>query len=235
MRSTVLALVSQFCAENGIPSPSALIGASDSHSVKLLAQVRKVLRELVRYRFPAQNVRVAWTSASGEDQGNWRTLFGSDMASVAQGTFWDETSKRKIVGPLSPADWETVKALPAPGPYYRYTIKQDRILISPAMSAGRALAISYYSEKQVYDGDTSTLKTAITKDTDTFFYSDAIMIDGVSWCWKKAVGEEWESDYTLWQGNVTSEMARDGGRVLNLAADTPAAVPGIIVPLWANT
>lgn len=235
MRSTLLQIVQQFCNENGLPAPAAVVGAADSHSIKLLAQVRKVLRELLRYRFPAQNVRVAWTTTvAGEDQGNWRDLVGDDMQSLSGDTFWDETTRLPIKGPLSPVEWQQLKALPAAGACYRFTIKADRILIHPAMPAGRNLAISYYTGKQVYSS-TGELKSAVAADTDTFFYSDAIMIDGMSWCWRKAVGEEWESEYELWLGNVAAEAARDGGKTLSLSPGGQGLRPGIVIPLWRNS
>lgn len=230
MPSTVLALVTQYCQETGLPVPSALVGATDPHSTQLLALLRKTVRECIRYRWPSLNKRVTWLSVAGGDQGEITTAFGPDFQAQVEATFWDETLRRPIYGPTPDAEWEVFKALTNPGPFYRYTVKLNRILVAPDMPAGHTLAVTYYSSYPVITETTLVRKAAITADTDTVVFSDDIMLGGLDWCWKKSKGEDWEADRILWVNSVYKAMGNIPGPTLRLDRPDPVIRPGIIVP-----
>lgn len=230
MSSTVLELVTQYCQETGLPAPTALVGATDSHTQNLFGILKKVIRECMEYRWSDLNKRVTWLSTAGEDQGPLTTVFGPDYEAQVGSTFWDETLRRPIYGPTPDAEWEVFKALQNPGPFYRYAVKLGNIHITPTMPAGHTLAVTYYSNYPVVTETTLVRKPAITADTDTLVFSDTVVLAGFDWLWKKSKGEDWENDRVLWTAKVYKALGKNLGPTLRLDRPDPIVRPGIIVP-----
>ena len=229
MKSTVLAIVQQFCGEAGLPQPPGLKGATDANTKNLFAQIKRVLRELKMYKWPYANKRVSWVSVAGEDQGTILSLFGADYRSIVADTFWDETEQRPVVGPIADANWEALKTSGVTGPYYSFTMKEGHVFILPSLPAGHTMAVTYYSDYSVYD-NLGVLKANVTEDDDTLIYDDDVVIPCLEWCWKKSKGEDWQDDRALWLSKVYQALGRDGGPVLQLDSPNNNARPGIIIP-----
>jgi hypothetical protein len=60
MSSTVLALVQEFTDGMGLPTPSALIGATDKGTAQYRALLKQTVRDLSEYRWQQQKIRGTW-------------------------------------------------------------------------------------------------------------------------------------------------------------------------------
>lgn len=231
-----LQLVTQFCQETGLPVPGGLIGATEGHAVQMRALLNKVLMDLSQYNWEQQNRYVTWNSVSGEDQGALVNIFGvsADYLRLIPNTLWDKTAQRPIFGPVSDEVWAYYKAATNPGPIYQYTIKQSRLLVSPAMPAGHVLTVQMYSQLIVVSA-TGVLKTAFTADNDSFVFPDICVLRGLTWNWAKKKGEEWEADHALYLDAIGKNLVNSGSATVSLDTGQRGFSPGVVVPAGSWT
>ena len=230
--STVLQLVQWFADEQGLPSPTALVGATDKSTRQLRALMFQTVRELSEHRWQQQKVRKTFVTTAAQDQGLLTTLFGPDYFSLVKDTGWNVSRRLRVYGPLPDAIWNALQTLPNAGPEYQSFIQQDHLLFSPAAVTGETVSFIVVTRYTVLASDGVTYKQFISADNDMLVFPDNVVLRSLLWRWRKTKGEPgWEDDYNEAMGLVANNLSKDGAKTLSLS-DQPniGPWPGIIIP-----
>ena len=230
---TVLSIIQDHCRIHSLNIPVTVLSSGDAGVQQLYGLLSELLDEVVNEsKFNVTTREAVFTSVAGEDQGAMQTLapFGYQFAYFE--TFYDRTLRRPLYGPLTEIEWQQIKALPNPGPFYKFRIRGDHLLINPAPVAPLSvLAFEYASSWAVLDA-AGILKAQITIDTDTFVFPDRILRKGLAFRWKQVKGLPYQSDETQYYNLLNNYIARDKIKTRVNVADPqqPSIRPGVFVP-----
>jgi len=158
----------------------------------------------------------------------------SDWQRQIPQTEWDRTSRWPLMGPQSAQDWQSFKSgVVYAGPRQRFRIVGGYMTVNPLPPNGLTFAFEYVSNAWVYNL-AGTAQTRIQTDTDTFIYSDSMMITGLKTQWKAAKGLDASYDAGEFRNLLEAAKAQDksaaklslspyGGEVLLSTANFPDA------------
>ena len=231
---SLLTIVQSHCQRYGLNVPSTVISNTDSTVVQLLS----LLNEICDVLSDQTNLQVAqrectWTYIAAEDQGSIATITGdAGFLYIKNGTMWDRTLGREVYGPLTDIEWQEYKAIPAPGPFYKYRFRGGHLLISPTPTAPLSEIAFEYASSYLIQTAALVPKQYFTVDTDTSAIGDPIFKKGLAYRWKRDKGLEYQADEDEFWAMVNNQVARDGTRrSYNLGrSDVIGVRPGIMVP-----
>lgn len=230
---TVLSVVQQHCRIHGLNLPGSVVGSIDAATRQLYGILLQLMDEIVtESKFNVITLETTFTATAAEDQGAMSTLAPYGYQWAYPNTFFDRTLKRPLYGPLSEVEWQQIKALPNPGPFYKFRIRGDHLLLAPAPTTPLStIAFEYASSWAVYDS-TGTLKAAITSDTDYFVFPENLLIRGLAFRWKQVKGLPYQVDETQYYNLLNNYIARDKvKRDINVSQPYTSDIqPGIYVP-----
>lgn len=111
----------------------------------------------------------------------------SDWAREIPQTEWNRTNRWPLLGPSSPQDWQEFKSgVVYPGPRERFRIVNNTYAINPPPPNGLIFSMEYMSKGWIISSGQNV--TAFQADTDTFVFSDSLLITGLKTQWKMAKG-----------------------------------------------
>ena len=230
---SLLTIVQNVCDTIGLAQPSAVIGSTDQNIIALQAMANTEGRELLdRFSWPATQIEVTHTSLAAELQGVMTTL-APGFSYITSSTFWDRTLTQPVRGPLSPIEWQALKARTATGPYASYRIFGGKLYAYPAPSAGNTWVLEYQSP-DVCQSAAGANHSKWTADTDVGVLDEHLMEMGIIWRFKKKNGLDYSEDYRSYEQKLATETSRAGGRpILNMTDETP--MRGVYIPegSWA--
>ncbi len=112
----------------------------------------------------------------------------ADWSRQVPQTEWNRSQRWPLLGPRSSQEWQTYKSgIVSAGPRQRFRILNNQLAINPSPPDGQTLSFEYISNGWV-QGTDGTAKTEITADTDTFIFSDSLLITGLKSQWLQAKG-----------------------------------------------
>lgn len=227
---TVLDLLQRFCSRTGIPVPSSAFGNPDPQVVQLLGLMDEILEDLTnRTRWSASTQEAVFVTTAGEDQGPMTTLAPFGFKWIIKDSFFNRSLRRTMFGPVSATQWQALKALPNPGPYYKYRIVRNRMLINPPAVVGQTLAFEYASSYLIMDKNGVTPKAFPTDDLDTFL-DETIVLAGLRWKWKYEKGLDYAEDFRRFEELADNTKAREGSaQTLSMDGESTVLQPGIFV------
>jgi hypothetical protein len=136
----------------------------------------------------------------------------SDWARQIPQTEWNRTQRWELLGPKSAQEWQTFKSgIVSAGPRQRFRILQNQLCLNPSPPDNQTLSFEYISDGWV-EGVDGVAKTEVTQDTDTFIFSDSLLITGLKAQWLVAKGLDasfslGEFRYLLEQEKSTNKSA----------------------------
>jgi hypothetical protein len=187
---------------------------------------------LDRFSWPATQLEVTHTSLAAELQGVMTTL-APGFSYITSSTFWDRTLTQPVRGPLSPIEWQALKARTATGPYASYRIFGGKLYAYPAPPAGNTWVFEYQST-YFCQSAAGANQSKWTADTDTGVLDEHLMEMGIIWRFKKKNGLDYSEDYRSYEQKLAMETSRAGGRpMLDMTGNTPTR--GVYIPegSWA--
>ncbi len=230
---SVLSIIQDHCRLHALNVPSGVVGSTDTTVTQLLAILKETLDEIVtESKFNVTTQEATFTAIAAEDQGAMETLCPNGYQWAINETFFDRTLAKPLYGPLNEVEWQQIKALPDPGPFYKFRIRGNRLLLHPAPTAPLSeIAFEYMSNWCVTDSG-GTLKAAVTEDTDLFVFPEAIVRKGMMFRWKQIKGLPYQADETKYYNLLNNYIARDKSkRTINAADPHPTDLrPGVFVP-----
>jgi hypothetical protein len=103
-------------------------------------------------------------------------------------TEWNRSQRWSLQGPKSAQEWQNFKSgIVSAGPRQRFRILGNQLCLNPSPPDNQTLSFEYISNGWVNGAD-GTPKTEITADTDTFVFSNSLLITGLKAQWLQAKG-----------------------------------------------
>jgi hypothetical protein len=136
----------------------------------------------------------------------------SDWQRQVPQTEWNRTQRWELLGPKSAQEWQTFKSgIVSAGPRQRFRILQNQLCLNPSPPDNQTLSFEYISDGWV-EGADGVGKVEVTADTDTFIFSDSLLITGLKSQWMVAKGLDasfslGEFRYLLEQEKSTNKSA----------------------------
>lgn len=229
---TLLSTVQDFCKRTGLSSPGSALGSTDDLIIQIIAILEEEGRDLAsRGNWNNLMFEASHTTLAAENQGAIATIASNGFKHVKNGTIWDRTDNLPVLGPVDSQDWQTMKAIAATGPRYRYRIRGGKLLVNPTPVAGHIWYFEYVSQNWILGADGVTYKKRFTLDTDTILIPEDLVLLGLRWRWKKEKGFDYAEDFRSYEMQVKDELGHDGSRmVLDMGEDTRGPQPGIFIP-----
>lgn len=232
---SALSIIQQHCQLHALAVPTGVVGNTDSQIIQLLAILQECLEDMVvESKYQVVTRECLHTLTAGENQGPMSSLGGGLFGyyQAISETFFDRTLGRPLYGPLDNIEWQRIKALPNPGPFYKFRILNDNLLINPAPTSPFSdIAFEYMSTFCVMDTN-AVPKATITADTDTFAFPEHIIRKWLVYRWLMIKGLPYQEDYQRAFDMLNNYIARDKAKP-RICVDYPDQVsiqPGVFVP-----
>jgi hypothetical protein len=201
---TLLTIVQNSCDIIGLTRPTVVIASQDQNVRTLLALAQVEGRELLdRYSWPATQIEKTHTSLAAEVQGVMTTL-APGFSYITSGTFWDRTLTQPVTGPLSPIEWQALKARTATGPYPSYRLFGGKLYAYPAPAAGNTWVFEYQST-YFCQSSAGANQSAWAVDTDVGVLDENLMELGIVWRFKKKNGLDYSEDFRSYEQKLANE------------------------------
>jgi hypothetical protein len=212
----------------GLVRSTTVIASTDGNVRTLLALAQTEGQELLeRFAWPATQLEASHTTLAAELQGVITTI-APGFGYIINQSFWDRTLTQPVTGPLSPQEWQFVKARVTTGPYAGYRISAGNLYAYPAPAAGNDWRFEYQTVN-FCASSAGTGQSAWAADTDVGVLDENLMQLGVVWRFKKKNGLDYSEDFRSYEQKIANETARAGGRrILNMAGG--GYLTGIYVP-----
>lgn len=230
---TALSIIQDHCRIHALSIPTGVVGSGDTGVQQFLGILNELISEVVtESKFNVITQEATFTMAATEDQGAMTTLAPNGYQFAYFETFYDRTLRRALYGPLNETEWQQIKAIPNPGPFYKFRIRQDHLLINPVPTTPFSTVAFEYASSWAVLSNANVLKPAITEDTDTFVFPENILRKGLAFRWKQIKGLPYQADEVQYYNLLNNYIARDKvKRRIDLANPQPTDLaPGIFVP-----
>lgn len=124
-------------------------------------------------------------------------------------TEWDRTNRWPLMGPQSAQDWQSFKSgIVYAGPRERFRILGNTYAINPPPPNGLVFGFEYISKAWIYSAG-GVAQTAFASDSDTFIFTDSLLITGLKTQWKMAKGLDASFDLAEFRSLLESNKAQD--------------------------
>ncbi len=231
---SLLTMTQQVCRRIGITAPTSVSSSSDPQIIQLMGIANEEGQDLsARYPWQALIQESTFTTVATEAQGAITTLAGTSFRYILNDIMWDRTLLRPVFGPVTPSDWQNLKARSLTGPFSQFRIRGGSLKFIPVPVAGDTIAFEWVTKNWVTVASDSSTSSTWTADADTGLLDEEIMAMGIIWRWKAAKGLDYSEDYAKYERLVADQMGRDGGKArLNLNGGGDGDYPaGTLVPI----
>lgn len=215
---SLLTIIQDAADRIGIVRPSSVIGSSDTQVRQLVGLAQQEGKALAR-RGPWQalNTEKTFTATATEEQTN---ALPADFDRMIEGSFWNRTQDRKVIGPLTPQKWQALKTGLYVLAWDAFRIRGSSLLMNPAPAAGDIMAYEYVSTHWCSSADETTTRSAWVADDDVGRLDEELMTLGVIWRFLKAKGFDYGEAFRAYEQEVQNRLANDGGsNILDLNGD----------------
>lgn len=206
--ATLLVIVTDALKEIGKFSvPTTIVNNADPTAVQLLALANRTGRILAEdYRWQVLLTDYTFVTADGTAA----YALPSDFQRFANITFWDRTNDHDMVGPLPPAQWETLQSGGVVGAGIRkyFRIAGSQLSIYPTPTATETIAYQYYSTNWISG------KAAFTLDADVPLIDSDLIRLGVKYRFLASKGLPYEEEKDEYERRRDSLQAADGGAMV---------------------
>ena len=230
--ATLLSVVQDLCKRQNLPSPSTVYGSTDQQILQMMALLEEEGNDLAaRHNWQGITREASHTAIAAEDQGAIATIADDGFRFILNETIWDRTTKLPVCGPVSPQEWQNLKAVTSTGPRYRFRIRGGKLLVNPTATAGESWYFEYVSKNWISDAAGANFYARFNADTNIVLLPDDLVLQGLRWRWKKEKGFDYAEDFRTYEMQVKRAMGNDGGKA-RIAMDgdaTSGPRPGIFV------
>jgi hypothetical protein len=216
----------------GLPRSTVVVSSTDQNVRRLLALANQEGKELAkRHTWQAITKEKTFTSLA---QASQTSAIPSDFDRFVNESMFNRTNHRRVLGPLSPEQWQAQQALSASLLVDAFRVRGNAIYINPTPAAGLTYAFEYVSTLWIdSDSDGDGDLAAWTHDTtNSGLLSEDLMGLGIDWRYLKAIGLDYAEAFRTYELQVEQAIIRDGGaRTLSFAGgNSPYGQPGVGVP-----
>lgn len=206
---SLLTLIQTTCNLLAIPAPLTVTGSTDTQVLQLFAIANEEGHELARrHDWQGLTFEQTFTTVATAAQPD---AVPDDWDHFLADSFYNRTSIRPLLGPITPQQWQAIQAYPQINSVYISFRERDNVfLMTPTPPVGDLIAYEYVSLNWAVaaDGDR---KPAFTADTDTTVLPERIFEYGLRWRFRKSKGLDYAEDFRTYEQEVQKLAARDGG------------------------
>jgi hypothetical protein len=231
---TLLSIVQTAVEEIGELDPISYVAGNTGNDAvrQLFAFANKVGREAARqfsWRELLKEHTFTTTTATAYD-------LPSDYFKMADGSAWDTTTKRRMIGNTNPLRWRAMNGLSVTTQLnFYYRLRGTQFTLYPAPTAGLDMAFDYQST-QWCTSASGTPQTAFAADTDVSLLPEDLLALGVRHYFMAANGmdsagamEEYQRAYLLYRNaNIPGGVLDMGESVHQPHAGYQGNVPDVI-------
>lgn len=212
----------------GLPRPSVIVGNSEPDAMELMEFANQEGEEAARrHNWQALQREQTFTSVATETQTG---MVPADLERFINETFWNRTTRRRMIGPIDPQAWQAMKAQTTTPIDNWFRRRGDDILIYPAPTAGQTLAFEYVST-QWCESAGGTGQAAFAADTDVSRLPDRLFVLGVRWRFLRAKGLDYSPAQEEYEAAMQVAILGDvPRRTASLASESLGKAPGVYVP-----
>lgn len=209
---TLLTIVQTVCGELSLAQPAMVVGSTDRQVQQLLALANQAGRELASdHTWQAMNGEQTFVTVAAEAQPG---ALPADFDRFIANTFFNRTTRREITGPLSPREYQWIKAQPIFSTVYlAYREREGVFLIQPPPAAGNTIAYEYISNCWAKSGDGAP-QTSFLADTDLSFLDEALIGLSLKWRFLRAKGLDYAEEMETFERQKEQRIAQDGGNTM---------------------
>lgn len=208
---TLLSLCQDVADEIGLERPSAIIGNTSETAKKLLQAAQRTGKDLAKkHDWAILQKEYTFSTASGTSSYD----LPSDYDHVLPYTQWDRGNYWRLIGPLSPSEWQYMKSgIVTQGPRTQYRFKPlsgtMKFYVNPTPSSVVTLAYEYVSN-QWCESSTGTGKTEFTADTDVVRLDTELFNLGINWRTRKSMGLPFIVEFDQYESMLKIRKAQEG-------------------------
>jgi hypothetical protein len=171
--------------EIGLLQPTTIASGLDTTSRKLFRMAKKVGKDLMQFHaWEALRTETTFTASAGSEQ----DVLPSDFDRFVPETFWNRSEQYLLAGPISPVEWNGLKAQNSSGDAYKFIIRGGKVYTYPNAPGGDTYAFEYVSANYADVEATGTPKAAFTLDSDVFRMDDELLTLGIVFEYLQADG-----------------------------------------------
>lgn len=180
-QKTLLQIAQQLAPEIDIPAPQAVISSQDLNVQKLRALISATCDDLLNeYDWQALQKSSSFTTIPGQES----YPFPSDIKRYISGTFFSNSTRWELEGPLTASSWEYLKVRNiAASPYTKYRIYGGLLHLMPTPGdTPTTFVFDYISNSYVRTTGGATASD-FTQDSDVCLFDHRLVIYGTKKKW----------------------------------------------------
>ncbi len=206
----IIDLVHQVADELSLARPNDISDTTDDNTAqKIVRHMVKTCRQLgTGYDWAVLRKEKTFTTVASETQTD---AIPDDFLRFVSETMWNRTTRTKILGPLTPDDWQARQAVLVNGPWQNFMIRGTSLIMTPVPSAGWTVAYEYIT-KTIGENVSHEGITTFASDDDRAYFDDELIILGTVWRYRKAEGLDYSEEFREFQMRRADLIKMDGGR-----------------------
>lgn len=229
---SLLTIISEVCGRLSLTIPATVVGNSDQQVTQLYYLTNKAGHDLAQsYNWQALTKTKTFTTVNATTQPN---AVPSDFDRFIPNSFFNRTTRRPIIGPVTPQQWEWLVAQPAYSTVYLlYRQQGNAFLLGPPVTpppAGQTIAFEYLSNQWANAAAGGAGQTKFLADGDTTVLDEALLADFVIWMFLRAKGLSYAEEMATFSRNLDQQQARDGGSTALHLTPTPINLDRVNLP-----
>ena len=223
---SLLTICQDAANEVGVPSPSTVVGSTDTTNIQLLAAANREGKNLVSgYDWQTLIKEEAHTTLAAESQGDMSTI-ATDFLRFSNDTMWNRTTDRKYYGPLNNAQWQRLKASVSSGITNYFRIRGNALLFHPAPPAGESVFFEYIGKNWVITSGSSANATSFAADANTTVLDEDLITLGVIWRFLKQKGLPYDNQFQEYRLKLSEKQSKDGAKqIIRMAGPNRLYLP----------
>lgn len=224
---SVLSMVRATMGRLSLTPPSVVVTSTDNQVVQMFELLKEAAEDLADYGIDEsgwQAMQAEWTFVTVAQEAQTNTPLPPDFSRFINNTFYDRTTQRQLVGPLTPIQFQQQKSRPILlQPYLAFRERDGVFLIEPAPVAGDTIAYEYVSSFYAVSS-AGQAKREFTSDDDTTYLDEELLKKSLRWRWKQAKGLDYGEDMASYERSAAKTYAQDGAATA-LSIGEPAPLP----------
>lgn len=186
-----------------------VVGSTDTQVLQLFALANEEGHELARrHDWQIMMQEATFNTVSSAVQPN---AVPADWDHFLANSFYNRTTVRPVLGPITPQLWQAIQAYPQINSVYLSFRERDgAFLITPTPAANDLIAYEYMSLNWAQTV-ANVLIPEFSADTDTPLLPERIFQYGLRWRFRKSKNLDYSEDFRTYETEVQKLMARDGG------------------------
>ncbi len=207
---SLLTVIQKSCRLLSLPVPSEVATSQDAIVQQLFEIANEEGNELASsFDWQIMRKQYLFTTIAQPEQSD---PVPQDFDRFIANSFFNRTTRRNVIGPITPQQWQSIQAQPQLNRVFLAFIQRNgRFLITPTPPANEEIAYEYITKDWCYNASTLEGQSDYVLDSDTSYLDEKLIVLGVRWRFLKSKGLDYAEDFRTYQTQVTQKQARDGG------------------------